>query len=421
MKKSILLIAFSLFITTLSFSQWEKIAQIENDYLYELIELNSTTTIATGEKTSIYNLNSDTPSVIATKLYTYGFITSSLYINETVSYIGGGCYYTFDECPANTLHKSENGGQSWNQITTEATFTETGNILGILPINDNELTLVSEYYKLRKINISTGMSTPVIIPGTEESNNFTFGKVSPSGKWLVAVSFYNVDLQNTVKYYESNDKGDSWSEIEVDFDESERVAFIDYLPNNNLAVVSSKGTTYHIIEGNTEPIGNISDAHYQISAQYVINTNDWYVASHDQETNESQLHFSQDGGKSWDTEKIFNEGFIGNLSFKDKNNGFLIFNNREVYKKTGPNVTNNQDYSTFTISPNPAKDVLNINADFNLEEYSIDIFDAVGRRIAHYQTAKPRTDVSSLASGFYQFLLMDKSGKVIGSESFVKG
>ncbi|MFT6783689.1 MAG: hypothetical protein ACJA1A_003630, partial [Saprospiraceae bacterium] len=261
MKKSILFITFSLLISTLSLSQWEKIAQIENDNLYQLIKLNSETTIATGEKTSIYDLNSTTPSEISNVFYTYGFLTSALVLDDNLSYLGGGCYYTFDECPANTLYKSENSGQTWIEISTESTFTETGNTVGILPINDNELVLVSEYYKLKRVNISTGISTTVVIPGTEDANNFTMGKTSQSGKWLVAASFYDVAFQNTVKYYESDNKGMTWSEVGVDFDESERIAFIDYLPNNNLAAITNRGNSYHIMDGNKNYIGNISDAH----------------------------------------------------------------------------------------------------------------------------------------------------------------
>ncbi|MFT4534976.1 MAG: photosystem II stability/assembly factor-like uncharacterized protein [Saprospiraceae bacterium] len=421
MKKSILFITFSLLISTLSLSQWEKIAQIENDNLYQLIKLNSETTIATGEKTSIYDLNSTTPSEISNVFYTYGFLTSALVLDDNLSYLGGGCYYTFDECPANTLYKSENSGQTWIEISTESTFTETGNTVGILPINDNELVLVSEYYKLKRVNISTGISTTVVIPGTEDANNFTMGKTSQSGKWLVAASFYDVAFQNTVKYYESDNKGMTWSEVGVDFDESERIAFIDYLPNNNLAAITNRGNSYHIMDGNKNYIGNISDAHVQISAQYIINNKDWYVASFDQETNESKLHLSQDGGQSWNTEAIFNEGRIGNLSFTDRNNGFFIFNSRGVYQKTGPNITQNQEYSTFTISPNPVKDVLNINLDINLQEYSIDIIDAVGRKTRHIKSAESQYDISELASGYYQILLLDASGKIIAREPFVKG
>ncbi|MFT6334001.1 MAG: hypothetical protein ACJATI_000733 [Halioglobus sp.] len=421
MKKSILFVAFSLIVTTLSFSQWEKIAQMD-DNLEELFQLGSTTTIATGNNTTIYNLNSPTPSEIASQLSNFGFITSSLYINENESYIGGGCYFPFDECPANTLHKTIDGGETWQQVITEATFTGTGNIFGIIPINETELILISDFNKLTKVNISTGTATPYFIPGTEDANNFTLGKVSQSGKWLVAASFYDVVLQNnTIKYYESDDKGVTWSELDTDIDNSERILFIDYLPTNNLAAVSNKGKTYNIIGGIISPINIITDAYIRITAQYVINNSAWYIASFDPDNNESRLHLSEDGGESWNIETEFGEGSIGNLSFKDINNGFLVYNNKEVYKRTGPNTTINQDYSAFTISPNPAKDVLNINADFELQDYSIDIIDAMGRKAIPFRSAKYQYDVSGLASGFYQLLLIDTIGKVVGRESFMKG
>lgn len=70
-------------------------------------------TIATGEKTSIYDLNSATTSEMANRFYAYGFITSSLVVDNSISYFGSGCYYSFDECPANTLYKTEDSNESW--------------------------------------------------------------------------------------------------------------------------------------------------------------------------------------------------------------------------------------------------------------------------------------------------------------------
>ena len=142
--------------------------------------------------------------------------------------------------------------------------------------------------------------------------------------------------------------------------------------------------------GTIDNINVITDAHGQISVQYVVNAKDWYTASFNQDPNESKLHLSQNGGKSWNTKSIFDEGFIGELSFRDRNNGFLIFNNREVYKRTCPNTTVIQEYSTHNISPNPAKDVLHINANFDLQNYSIDIIDAVEKNkiLSHCKTTK---------------------------------
>ncbi|MGK0316046.1 MAG: hypothetical protein ACI86M_002278 [Saprospiraceae bacterium] len=419
MKKSILFVVFSLFISTLSFSQWEKIAQIENDNLYHLFQLNNETTIATGEQTSIYDLQSLNPSVPITNLFPYGFITSSLSVNDTESYIGGGCYFAFDECPANTLHKTEDGGETWSPIYTDVTFLEIGNILGILPVNEDELVLVTEYYKLKKVNLITGDSSSIVIPNTEASNNFISGKASDSGKWLVAVQFYEQGIAST-QYFESEDKGDSWIELDMLLSDEEKIIFLDYLPDNNLAAVSNKGNTYHSIDGNLELKGNIGDAYPQITSHYAINKNDWYISSFDGDSNQSRLHQSVDGGVTWTIDISFSNGFLGALSFTDRNNGFLIFNSREVYKKTGPNTTLNHEFSSFTISPNPANDILHIETDLEILEYSIDIIDAVGRKVKHFHSSNSQYNISNLASGFYQVLLIDTTGKIIGRKPFVK-
>lgn len=418
MKKSILLFSFCFFISTLSFSQWEKIAQID-DNLEALYQLNSTTTIAIGSNTKTYDLNSNTPSEPAFQLSTFGFITSQAYINENESYLGGGCYFPFDECPANTLYKTIDKGETWQQLITDTTFVGTGNIFGIIPVNETELILISDYNNVAKVDISTGEASPLIIPGTEDANLFTLGKVSQSGKWLIAASFYNAITQNTVKYYESENSGMTWEEIELNFEESERVAFIDYLPNNDLALVSNLGNVYTIIDGDITPANTISDVHSRITAQCVINDNDWYVASYDQENNASRLHLSTDGGQSWIISKPFNEGLIGGLSFVDRNNGFLIFNYNEVYRRTGPNSTNNTKPIGITISPNPVNNFLQIDLNTDVQIKSIEIMDAMGRMVKYF-TSSTQYDVSDLAPGYYQILISSKSGETIAQESFIK-
>jgi hypothetical protein len=420
MKKSILFVAFSLFISTLSFSQWEKIVQIDNDNLYHLFQLNNETTIATGEQTSIYDLQSLNPSIPITNLFTYGFLTSSLSVSDTEAYIGGGCYFAFDECPANTLHKTEDEGATWTPIYTDVTFSGTGNILGILPVNEDELVLVTEYNKLKKVNLITGDTSSIVIPNTEASNNYIFGKVSDSGKWLVGAQYYELGI-SFVQYYESVDKGESWIDLDLFLSGDEKMLFVDYLPDNNLAAVSSNGNTYHFINGTLELKGNISDAYSQITSHYAINKNDWYVSSFDGDSNQSRLHKSTDGGTTWTIDISFSDGFLGALSFTDRNNGFLIFRGREVYKKTGPNIILNQLNSSFTISPNPAMDVLNIITDKELQEYSVDIIDAVGRKVHHHHSSNSEYNISNLASGYYLIILMDSAGKTIGKSSFVKG
>lgn len=419
MKKSILLFSISLFVNTFSFSQWEKIAEVE-DNLEALYILNSMTTIAVGSNTKAYNLNSNTPSEPAFQLSNFGFITSLAYINENESYLGGGCYFPFDECPANTLHKTMDNGETWQEVITDITFNGTGNIFGIIPINETELILISDFNNINKVDISTGKATSLLIPGTEEANSFTLGKVSNSGKWLVAASFYDIVTQNTIIYYESNDSGITWEELELNLEENERVAFIDYLPSNDLAFVSSKGNVYTISDGNITPGNMISDVHDQISAQYVINNNDWYVASYDQESNESRLHLSIDGGQSWAVSKTFDEGLITDLSFVDRNNGFLIFNYNGVYKRTGPNNTKNVNPIEITISPNPVNNFIRIDLNTDVLLKSIEIIDAVGRKVKKFSAPKFQYDVSDLASGFYLVLISTNSGDVIAQESFIK-
>jgi len=75
--------------------------------------------------------------------------------------------------------------------------------------------------------------------------------------------------------------------------------------------------------------------------------------------------------------------------------------------------------SNFSLYPNPAKNILNIQSDFNLVMKSAQIYDLTGRLVLNVNPNNNAINVENLVSGTYLLLLMDETGKSY-SQKFIK-
>jgi hypothetical protein len=77
--------------------------------------------------------------------------------------------------------------------------------------------------------------------------------------------------------------------------------------------------------------------------------------------------------------------------------------------------------SKFTVSPNPAKETLNVTfATNSIQLKSTQIFDLTGRKVFDAETSSTQIPVNSLKTGTYVLLLTDVDGKTY-SQKFIKG
>ena len=73
----------------------------------------------------------------------------------------------------------------------------------------------------------------------------------------------------------------------------------------------------------------------------------------------------------------------------------------------------------FSLYPNPAKDVLNIQFNSDIQITSAEVFDTLGKRIMQTIVTNQNISVQSLSKGTYILLIKDTDGKPF-SQKFIK-
>ena len=234
-------------------AQWTTTLKVDDTNFYRLFKFGEDQIVATAEWSSIFYFNGEGEKTDEQQLTTYGFLFSNYTANNGDWYLGGGCYFVIeDACPGNMLHKSVDQGKTWEKVVSDVTFTGFGNIVGILPADDqNNLAIVREYGGIYRIDLNTGIADTIQVDPAREANNYRFGITSPSGKWTVCFSFVESPGVSKEVYYESIDEGLSWQEIKL-ADTNEFIRSITYRPDDQLQIITSKLNVYLSNNNQTE-------------------------------------------------------------------------------------------------------------------------------------------------------------------------
>lgn len=416
--KTILTTILLLSLTCAINAQWTEIGTIENDNIYNTSILNDNV-IASGEKGSIYYINQPEPTVPKNIFSTFGFFNSYYTVDEDIAYIGGGCYFPFDECPANSLYLTLDGGLTWEPILSDKTFTGTGNINGILPYSDEELVIVLEYKNIFKINLLTGTSTEISLPDTDNINILKKSKISSNGNWLIEAQNYDVETGSYPRYYESNDKGETWTILDFGLEDDETVWHIDYKPDNTFSIISTKNKVYVYDGISSQFISDLPLSELSVSCQFIVDNDVIYVGTQNNGPLAGKLLRSTDGGLTWEDDSLPATNVI-NMVFTDRDNGYVITNFSKIHKRSGLDAVENLEKIEISISPNPVMDYITIKSVKDLSNAKVEIINLDGRVISSRNSVSKHIDVSDLESGIYFLNVQFKNGSSADTYKFVK-
>ena len=408
--KNLLLFCLCSFLATTTFAQWEKIYDIEDNNLYIIYADKYDKLLLGAERADVYvhdkNFNFDIKS-----LEPYGFVSDIEFIDDNVGYLSGGCYYVFDECPANTIYKTTNGGKSWNQILN---YGGTG--VFTLALAGNKIFALSEYEGLVVSEDGGATWTDVTIdPNLEHGRYQEIAFVNDNE------GFVMIHKQETA-LYKTIDGGQSWSKIYDNSQQGENFRNFTFL-NEDIGFINlSKGKYLKTQDGGFS----------WSTFSYTTNENEFttkitfptpttgYLVSFDTEEYKGYIYRTDDGGDTWSVDYTYEDGIVGDIAFTDSENGYAIVSHRMVYRRSGV-PTEVVTSLELQINPNPTSDAFTIKfTPFPNGDFSLRAIDALGRVIYTSQQITAPVVVSSWNPGVYFIEVRNHKKELIGRAKMVK-
>lgn len=331
---------------------------------------------------------------------TYGTYVDNIYFtNENIGYACSQYY--------NLILKTLNGGETWFELSyapdksySSMHFFDSLNGMfacssgEVLKTTDGFLTWTTEEYQGEFTSIFFVDNNHGWISGRQPNGN-------PAGL-----------IKRTI------DGGATWTDTQT------YALLMDvFFINQNVGwTVGKEGHYYKTIDGGVN--WEWTDTGYEETlrnVEFMDENEGWMCAGYD---NIFVLH-SVDGGNTWEEQCIPNEKYVYAFDFIDENNGWAVGNGvfhtnngGTVGKKENKIISGNH----FTISPNPCKDIINIDFRQPLgTEFTVQVFNMNGQIVKStnlHSLSMTTLDVSDIPSGLYliQIHIADK----IYSEKILK-
>jgi len=387
--------------TSVSFGQWEQLETIQQNSMYDLATANEFTVTTVSEFGQIHH-STDAGQTFELLNAPFSFaLMHTIEYRGDIGYIGAGCYFTTQDCPANVIYKTTDGGNSWTLAFQDDVNAGQGVFNSIqIPsnevayaLNDTQLLYKSidggvnweqantpshliQNYKIQFLNDDIGflhgsftgiVPTPIhqILKTTD--GGFNYEEVSLPNLDLVVIDFFFADESNgyviTPEFlYKTTDAGMTWSEIAVNLNDGEDLQKLSFA---------------------NETIG--------------------YISSYDELSGSTKIYRSEDAGLTWGLEleaAVQPFDVITSLDFYDGNNGYAR-SLKSVWKRTGPSNTADIPSLAIRISPNPTSGLLMIN---NLEavqgQLTYRVMNLQGKLMSE-GIAQRQLDISQLPAGAY--------------------
>ncbi len=216
------------------------------------------------------------------------------------------------------INRSLNGGNSWSRKDENLLINKIENIqylsstLGFVETSENQFSGIG-LFKTTDGGLSwnpseTGISDPI------------------NGVQFLSQTLGYAITDN--KFYESNDAGDSWTELH-DFGLINDVSDLHFI-DKNLGWVLGENEVFKTTDGGSSwNEYQIPAYNYGVSDIYFLNETRGFVAQPD-----GRLLKSFDGGVSWTSEALNISETLNKIDFSDNSNGWVVGNRGTVLKTT---------------------------------------------------------------------------------------
>lgn len=328
-----------------------------------------------------------------------------LFTDELHGYVGGGCWFPFDECTTGMMLTTTNGGIDWKiaQISSDV-----GIMTAISATNTGTVFTLGDYGPLFQYNATTSQWDSIyqFINGVNQGMQFLTDEVG-----YVQRSTY-INGQHVLLLMKSTDGGHNWTAMSA----ANGIKGFHFINPNKGFVSFESDTLYRTLDGGDsfEPSKAFGSGGY-ISKIKFYDVQVGYALV-DFQNNPSILYRTENGGDTWDVDFEVDSMRIQDISMVSQEEAYLIGNYTHIYHRTGMSAAAEpSEFSGLKIWPNPAKDVVNIESEtagiFTL--YATD-----GRAVLSQNiSGSAQINCADLPSGLYFYAL---NGRILGRLSLIQ-
>ena len=355
-----------------------------------------------------------------------GFIRDIEFVNQQIGYIGGGCYYVGETCPATTLYKTTDGGKSWETLLYN--FFPVGAFQKISLPSENDIYIYADCKGLLHSSDAGESWNPIDLPEQYSNHSYTdIQFLTPQLGFVAFIDGYDVipngyAWQNYVLV--TKDGGKSWEQI-----------FDILLPNNQISTISFATPDIgflvdqrnHIYKtengGQSWDTISIGSPQEEILSFELIDHKVAYLSTRLGEEFKSNIYKTEDGGLTWRIDASFDSVYVHQLDFVDRENGFAGIGNA-IYQRTEISSYTTQSLSIdFKVFPNPSNEFINISFEnASIFPLALIIRNQLGQIVLEKQLFSSSNTISiqHLLPNIYYIELLDDNGKLLGAKKLVK-
>ena len=401
-------------------AQWEKVYEVDNNNFYHLYATDSQQLFIGAENATIYH-SSNGGDFSSQQLQPFGFIHSVDFEDDMTGYAGGGCYFTFDDCPANTIYKTEDGGTTWVQILGNT--TETGVFVSICAPGNGKVFALSDYGGMIRSDDGGDHWMPAEVDAQLE--NYLPGKLQFTSEQTgyIQVNKYVSATNKFQRLYKTTDGGESWNIIFEHNDGWDKILDFHFSDDQHGQILSPHGKVQRTSDGGatwTEVAygSDLEEGKNIFSPAPLVS----FLSSYDNTAKTGRIYRSTDGGTSWEVDLELDSTFVGPLFFTDEGNGWALAEWRQIYRRTGANIIGNPaEEAGISVSPNPASDFFMVKKEASSNGVTLQICNAIGQVLTQQAltAGDNHFDAQQYAAGVYFLKVLDKTGRKVWSEKII--
>lgn len=414
-----------LFSTILVQAQWEKVSEIDNNNFYQVHALNNQTVLLAAERGDVYRSENGGLDFEVSSLQGYGFNSSIAFINEQTGYLGSGCYFVFDECPGNTIYKTEDNGVTWELVFRVGEGFEPGVFIDIEVPEENTVFALNDFgYLYRSIDAGENW-TPIVIDSSA-LRGINAGQIQffDAENGIAVISEYILG-ETKDRLFKTSNSGEDWTLVyetgEMNLPAINNLYFTDidhgFMCTNfgELQTTNDGGRSWTPIT-----IGNEGEALRKV---FFPNRQTGYVSSFESATQKTRLYRSDDAGLNWSVDLELDSTFLGDFHFLDSENAYLITSFNTLYRRGGITDVSEFDLTNkIKVFPNPITDFLMIENDLLEGNFYAQVNNIAGQ-VLHKEKIHSGTNqiqTKGWASGIYFLQIINEVGNMVWSQKIMK-